>query len=84
MLPEKIVSKETDLLLCLPLKCLISPQLHSRKVQMPCKITRVPRQRPNSIFFMIIGHLSMKEIENVKSTSSNLDLCMGFRSNLSL
>ena len=62
------------LLFCLPLKCLVSPQLHSGKVQMPCKITRVPRQRPNSIFFMLITYLSMTKkndykIDSVKSTN---------------
>ena len=62
------------LLFCLPLKCLVSPQLHSGKVQMPCKITRVPRQRPDSIFSMLIAYLSMTKndykIDSVKSTNS--------------
>jgi len=62
------------LLFCLPLKCLVSPQLHSGKVQMPCKITRVPRQRPDSIFSMLIAYLSMikndYKIDSVKSTNS--------------
>lgn len=34
---------------------------------MPCKIARVPRQRPNSIFFMLITNLSMQKKKGLQN-----------------
>ena len=61
----------------LPLKRLVSPQLHPGKVQMPCKVARVPRQRPNSLFFMLITDLCMtKVLQNRKYQGHNINLCI--------
>lgn len=39
--------------LSVPLKRLVFPKLHARKIQMPSKISWVPRQRPNCIYFIL-------------------------------